>query len=238
MGAAAQPLDKSRGSIQSMFDDVAPRYDFLNRLLSARRDIAWRRKAARTLDLPSESRVLDLCCGTGDQAVALSKQSLHPLAADFSVPMVGLAQTKFSTLSSPEPKALVADSLVLPLPDQAFAAVTVSFGLRNVENLDAALEEIFRVLKASGRLVVLEFAVPANALFRRLYFLYFRHVLPRIGRLLSPSESAYQYLTDSVLDFPQRDGFTERLIEAGFEATSWRDLSGGIVCLYSGRRPG
>ena len=237
MGVEAQGLDKRRASIQSMFNEVAPRYDLLNRLLSARRDVSWRRTAARSLDLPNNAHVLDLCCGTGDQAIALHRQASRLVAADFSLPMVGLAQGKFSALGEMQPSGLVADALHLPLPERTFDAITVSFGLRNVENLKAALCEMLRVLKPDGRVVVLEFAVPATALLRNLYLFYFRRILPRIGSLVSPRGSAYQYLTESVPSFPQRDRFTDHMIEAGFDRVGWRDLSGGIVCLYHGRRP-
>ncbi|MEJ2084486.1 MAG: ubiquinone/menaquinone biosynthesis methyltransferase [Acidobacteriota bacterium] len=230
-------MDKRRASIQSMFNEVAPRYDLLNRLLSARRDVSWRRSAARSLDLPADATVLDLCCGTGDQAIALRRQAPRILAADFSLSMVDLAQSKFSALGDLQPTGLVADALHLPLPEGTLDAITVSFGLRNVENLEGALCEMLRVLKPDGRAVVLEFAVPARAVLRNLYLFYFCRILPRIGSLLSPRGSAYRYLTESVPSFPQRDGFADHMIEAGFDRVGWRDLSGGIVCLYHGRRP-
>lgn len=237
MGAKVHLLDKRRQSIQAMFDEVAPRYDLLNRLLSARQDVTWRRKAARALELAPSSRVLDLCCGTGDQAMALHEESMQLLAADFSLPMVHLARSKFAALGTDRPRGIVADVLDLPLPAGCFDAITVSFGLRNVEDLRRALTEMHRVLAPGGRAIVLEFAVPENPVLRHTYLFYFRHLLPRIGRLLSPRGSAYQYLTDSVPSFPQRTTFTRCLTDAGFERTSWRDLSGGIVCLYEGRRP-
>ena len=219
-----------------MFDAVAPRYDLLNRLLSARQDVHWRRKASQELELPAGASVLDICCGTGDQAIALSKRSYRLIAADFSIPMVGLAQSKFRGLGSAAPSGMVADALELPLADRSLAAVTVSFGLRNVEDLDRSLIEMYRVLDPGGQLVVLEFAVPRQALFRQLYLVYFRHILPKIGQFLSPRGSAYKYLTESVPSFPQREQFTARLEQAGFSEPGWRDLSGGIVCLYRGRR--
>jgi demethylmenaquinone methyltransferase/2-methoxy-6-polyprenyl-1,4-benzoquinol methylase len=237
MGVEVRSLDKRKASIQSMFDAVAPRYDLLNRVLSVRQDISWRREAAKALDLPAGAPVLDLCCGTGDQAVALHKGSYQLLAADFSIPMVDLARAKFSDLGSEPPNGIVADALHLPVPDSRFEAITVSFGIRNVENLDLSLAEMMRVLRPGGTAVVLEFAVPANIILRKLYLLYFKRVLPRIGRLLSPRGSAYQYLTESVPNFPQRKNFTDRMVDAGFDQTHWRDLSGGIVCLYTGRRP-
>jgi demethylmenaquinone methyltransferase/2-methoxy-6-polyprenyl-1,4-benzoquinol methylase len=237
MSTEVHSLDKRRAAIQAMFDEVAPRYDLLNRLLSARQDVSWRRKASEQVDLRADAPVLDLCCGTGDQAVALHKRAFRLLAADFSLPMADLAHSKFAVLGPNRPKAVVADALHLPLAEKIFHAVTVSFGLRNVENLDLSLVEMLRVLKPGGKAVVLEFAVPANVLFRRPYLFYFQRILPRIGRLLSPRGSAYQYLTESVPGFPQRESFIERMEQAGFDRANWRDLSGGIVCLYTGRRP-
>lgn len=215
-----------------MFDRVAPRYDLLNHLLSASLDRVWRRRAARTVDNATSGPVLDLCCGTGDQALALSGATERVVAADFSISMLVLAQGKYSGRNGAAPTGLAADALDLPFPDASFAAVTVSFGLRNVARLDAALAEIHRVLRPEGRLVVLEFAIPRARLLRSGYLFYFRRILPRIGRRISPSQGAYQYLPDSVLDFPQREEMSEQMVAAGFATAIWRDLAAGVVCLY------
>lgn len=236
MSAEAEPLDKRRTAIQEMFSAVAPRYDLLNRLLSAGRDVGWRRTAAAALELAPGSRALDLCCGTGDQALALLRHTGKVLAIDFSMAMLGLARRKFRRPSATGAFGVAGDALRLPLPAARFAGVTVSFGLRNVEDLQAALEEISRVLEPGGRVAVLEFAIPRSVLLRSVYLLYFQHLLPRIGHLLSPRGSAYRYLSLSVQSFPQRGLFTSEMSQAGFTSTSWRDLSGGIVCLYTGAR--
>lgn len=232
--ASTAPLDKSGRAIQDMFAGVAPRYDLLNHLLSASLDIVWRRKAAAALDLPGDAEALDLCCGTGDQSVALRKRGARVASADFCVPMLALARRKFSRLDAPRPAPLAADALALPFPRQRFDGATVSFGLRNVADLDAALRQLAGVLRPGGRLVVLEFAVPERPVLRGLYLFYFRRLLPWIGRLISARGSAYTYLPSSVLEFPQRQGFLDRMAAAGFTRLSWRDLSGGIVCLYKG----
>lgn len=232
-------VDKRGGTIRDMFAAVAPRYDLLNRLLSGWLDTVWRRRAARELAAGPDDRVLDLCAGTGDQAVAVGRGGARVAAADFCLPMLARARQKFARLEEGgggAARPLAADALALPFAGDSFQGATVSFGLRNVADLERSLAEMHRVLAPGGRLVVLEFALPENRLFRSIYLFYFRRVLPLVGRLLSPRGSAYSYLPASVLDFPQRRGFVEALHAAGFEEGSWRDLALGIVCLYQGRR--
>jgi demethylmenaquinone methyltransferase/2-methoxy-6-polyprenyl-1,4-benzoquinol methylase len=238
---ATARVDKSGGAIRDMFAGVAPRYDLLNHLLSGALDFLWRRRAAAVLHSDrrlSAAPVLDLCCGTGDQATADAEGGLRVAAADFCVPMLALARRKFQrrrTAAGPRPGALAADALALPFPDRAFSGATVSFGLRNVADLDTALRQLARVLAPGGKLVVLEFALPRFGPLRVLYLFYFRRLLPGIGRLLSPRGSAYRYLPESVLEFPQRQAFLDRMAAAGFSALAWEDLAAGAVCLYQGR---
>jgi demethylmenaquinone methyltransferase / 2-methoxy-6-polyprenyl-1,4-benzoquinol methylase len=244
----APSVDKRPAAIQAMFGRVAPVYDLLNHLLSGSLDRVWRRRAARALD-PSAATgapgaagagdlpALDLCCGTGDQALALHRRGARVAAADFCVPMVAIARRKFAMVAAPRPAPLVADALVLPFGTRAFRAATVSFGLRNVVDLDAALGELARVLAAGGQLLVLEFALPRLRPLRALYLFYFRRLLPAIGRLVSGHDSAYSYLPSSVLEFPQRQAFVDRMAAAGFTDGAWEDLAAGIVCLYKGRKP-
>ncbi len=239
---ATARIDKSGAAIRDMFAGVAPRYDLLNHLLSGALDVVWRRRAAAALRLPAGARVLDLCCGTGDQALALGGRGLAVAAADFCVPMLALARRKFCRRRSGGRgdarrllAPLAADALALPFPVGRFDGATVAFGLRNVADLDRALGELAGTLRAGGRLVALEFALPRRRLLRSLYLFYFRRLLPRIGALLSPRGSAYTYLPSSVLEFPQREEFLSRMAAAGFGDLSWRDLAGGTVCLYAGR---
>lgn len=234
---------KDAARIRAMFGRVARRYDLLNHLLSASLDRLWRRKLARSLVLPQGSRVLDLCCGTGDQALALRRPGVEIVAADFCLPMLALAASKFRAAGGgalrergPVPSTLNADALSLPFPDRSFDAATVSFGLRNVADLDRSLAELARVLRPGGELGVLEFTVPAWQPLRGLYLFYFQHLLPKVGSLLSNDPTAYSYLPSSVLDFPQRAGFTARMAAAGFESASSTSLSGGILALYRGRK--
>jgi demethylmenaquinone methyltransferase / 2-methoxy-6-polyprenyl-1,4-benzoquinol methylase len=231
-------LDKSGSAIRDMFAGVAPRYDLLNHLLSGALDFLWRRRAAAALGPGAGAPVLDLCCGTGDQATADARRTGGRVAAaDFCVPMLALARRKFLRLpgARPRPVALAADALALPFPDRAFGGATVSFGLRNVADLDAALRQLARVLRLGSRLVVLEFALPRFRPLRALYLFYFLRLLPGIGRLLSPRGSAYRYLPESVLPFPQRQEFLDRMAAAGFGELAWRDLAAGAVCLYQGK---
>lgn len=229
------PLDKSAPAIRDMFAGVAPRYDFLNHLLSGSLDRLWRRAAARSIGLPAGSHVVDLCSGTGDQAVALARRGYRVRAGDFCVPMLALAEPKYGRLTR-RPSGFAADAMQTPFADRAFDGATVSFGLRNVADLDRALAELHRLLRPGGRLAVLEFAVPEPRWLKALYLFYFRRVLPGIGRLVSGRGAAYSYLPSSVLEFPQRAAFVARLRAAGFEAGAWRDLAAGIVCLYTAER--
>ncbi|HUO86300.1 MAG TPA: class I SAM-dependent methyltransferase, partial [Thermoanaerobaculia bacterium] len=186
------------------------------------------------------ARVLDLCAGTGDQAVAVGRRGARVAAADFCLPMVAQARQKFARLArrrgAGRAAPLVADALALPFPPASFEGATVSFGLRNVADLDAALGGLHAALAPGGRLAVLEFALPEAAWVRRPYLFYFRRVLPTIGRLLSPRGSAYAYLPASVLEFPQREELLVAMRRAGFVRCAWRDLAFGAVCLYRGDR--
>jgi len=187
--------------------------------------------------------VLDLCCGTGDQALALGRRGARVAAADFCVPMLAIARRKGRRSrrhrgAAGAPAFLAADALALPFPAGRFGGATVAFGLRNVADLDAALRQLAATLRPGAPLVVLEFAIPTGRFLRAAYLLYFRRLLPAIGRLLSARGSAYSYLPSSVLAFPQRRAFLDRMAAAGFGELATTDLSGGIVCLYRGVRLG
>ncbi len=233
--AQDQNLDKSGAVIRDMFAKVARRYDLLNHLLSGALDFWWRRQAARALAPRPGEEVLDLCCGTGDQAVVIEKRGARVVAADFCLPMLAIAQGKLVKTAGP-PRLATADALQLPFVDGRFDGATVSFGLRNVADLDRSLRELLRVLKPGGRLVVLDASIPTLGVVRGPYLFYFNRILPWVGRLISDCGPAYSYLPKSVASFPLREAFSERLRAAGFATASWRSMTAGTVCLYVGRK--
>jgi demethylmenaquinone methyltransferase/2-methoxy-6-polyprenyl-1,4-benzoquinol methylase len=221
-----------------MFTSIAPRYDLLNHLLSANIDkLWWRRTAEAFADVLSRpgARALDLCCGTGDMAFALRQRGKQAeiTGADFSHTMLALAAKK----SSPEQrmKWVEADALQLPFPDASFDLVTSAFGFRNLADYDAGLREIRRVLRPGGQFGILEFSEPKGML-GKFYDLYFKHVLPRIGRIISGNNGAYSYLPASVARFPEPEEMVVRMRELGFREVSWAAYTFGIAGLYRGGR--
>lgn len=221
-----------------MFDRIAPRYDLLNRVLSAGTDVRWRRRAVDLLDLAPSSRVLDLCTGTADLLVeALGRDSAHTgLGIDLSHAMLRLGFQKLARQGLAERGWLIGgDGERLPVGEALFDGALVAFGIRNVGEPLAALREVRRALRPGGRFVVLEFSLP-KGLLGRVYRLYFSRVLPRVGGLVSGDPSAYAYLPASVAGFPGPEGFGALMEEAGFESVEWRLLTGGIACLHRGER--
>ena len=231
--------DKGRG-IRAMFDAIAPRYDLLNRLLSLGIDRRWRTFAVRQLRIPAAGRVLDVATGTGDVALEIAAQtpaSVQIVGVDFTQGMLVHGLEKIASSVHHERIILVnAPCEALPHPAASFDGVTIAFGIRNVVDRVAGLGEMFRVLRPGGRVVILEFSTPRSRPFKALYHFYFRRLLPLIGGLLS-QRSAYQYLPDSVLAFPDRENFLGMLATAGFADLQYYDLTGGIATVYVGTRP-
>ena len=223
-----------------MFDAIATRYDFLNHLLSAGIDRRWRRRAIRSLALTGRERVLDVCTGTGDLAIAA--RTARPAAArvvgvDFAPAMLRVGHDKLRRRRLTDTVALVrGDATRIPAAGASVDAVTIAFGIRNVENINAACDEISRVLKRGGRLAVLEFSIPTTPGVRAAYLWYFNHVLPRIGRLVSRHDAAYGYLPASVGAFASPGEFVKILRQSGFVDVSAVPLTMGIVFLYTARR--
>jgi len=221
-----------------MFSRIAPRYDLLNRLLSGGTDVAWRREAARLLAPGPGERVLDLCSGTGDLALAVRSRSrggATVVAADFTFEMLALGREKFRKKGTPIPEA-AADGLRLPFADATFDGATAAFGVRNFEDLDRGLRELHRVLKPGGRLVVLEFVPDPEGPLAPLVRFHVRRFVPFLGRLVSKDSSAYQYLPDSVGKWPAPEALSGRMREAGFASVDVRLLSFGIAAAHVARK--
>lgn len=230
----------SRRNVWQMFDLIAPRYDLLNRLLSMRRDVAWRKALIRKLPESPHLHVLDLATGTADVLVAMGN---HPdrvscgMGIDLSGGMLALGQKKLSDKGLKEQFPLVrGDAVSIGVADNTFDATTVAFGIRNVLDVPAALREMHRVLRPGGRALILEFSMPHNAAFRRGYLLYFRHILPRIGAIISGNGYAYRYLNQTVEHFPYGQAFCRLMKDAGFTQIQAHPLSFGIATIYQGEK--
>lgn len=224
-------------AVQRMFDEIAPRYDFLNHTLSASVDRLWWRRTARTFShilRRNDSCALDLCAGTGDMSVALRLvgRNARIYALDFSHQMLHHGLEKFaSRIIQP----LEADALHLPLPSNNMDLVVSAFGFRNLANYEAGLREIYRVLKPQGEMGILDFSEPGGV-FGKLYGFYFRNVLPRIGTLISGVKGPYEYLPASVHKFPAPEQMLKRMESAGFCEVSWTPYTFGIAGLYRGKK--
>ncbi len=223
---------KDAALVQAMFDRVAARYDVANTVLSLGQDARWRRITAAAAG-PEGGRVLDVASGPGNVAREMvARGAAHVYALDLSLNMLTVGARRGEDRIS----WINGDALALPLPDASVDAVTISFGLRNVPDPQAAIREFARVTRPGGRIVVCEFASPVNPVFRRIYRRYLVGLLPRVARLVSSSAPAYQYLADSILAWPDRRVVADWLTEAGCDEVRVRDLSGGIVAVHRGVR--
>lgn len=237
------PVGEAAGKkqqVEAMFDSIAPRYDLLNRVLSMGIDQQWRTKAVAMLSEIQPRRILDVATGTGDLAIkALSLDPEKIVGVDISEEMLRIGRDKIRELGEDARIEMrKGDSERLPFSDNQFDGALVAFGVRNFENLGRGLEEIHRVLKPGGKLVVLEFSHPRRFPIKQLYGFYSRHVLPRVGSALSGNDGAYRYLPDSVAAFPDGEAFLERMRSVGFRDTEWKPLTFGIASLYGGRASG
>ncbi|HUQ67646.1 MAG TPA: bifunctional demethylmenaquinone methyltransferase/2-methoxy-6-polyprenyl-1,4-benzoquinol methylase UbiE [Flavitalea sp.] len=227
-----------KDQVAGMFDNIAYRYDFLNRFLSGGIDIIWRKKMLSKLSTPVPKRLLDVATGTGDVAI-MAARILKPdkiIAIDISEGMLEIARKKITKLLlNNKIEVLKGDSEAINSENDSFDAVTVAFGVRNFENLEKGLSEILRVLRPGGRLVILEFSKPASS-FRWIYNLYMNNLAPFFGRLFCKDQQAYQYLHSSVKAFPEGKTFLHILEQVGFHETSLNRLSLGICTIYCGRK--
>lgn len=226
--------------VKRMFDTIAGGYDMQNSVLSLRIDVLWRKRLARMLPADRPILVADVAAGTAEVALEIVRQ--RPLARvagiDFTPAMLHVGLEKVRRRDPRGRVRLAAgDARALPLPDQCADAVTIAFGIRNVQERGVALREFHRVLKPGGRLLVMEFSLPDNALLRALYRFYFDHVLPPFGNWLSRTDYAYSYLMESVHAFPGPQAFIEEIRAAGFTDVGQTPLTGGIARIHSGTRP-
>ncbi len=213
-----------------MFDRVAARYDLVNDVLSMGQDRAWRRRTVEAVDPRPGQRILDLAAGTGTSSEPFASAGATVVPTDLSLGMLEVGKHRRPTLSF-----VAADALDLPYADAAFDAVTISFGLRNVEDPAAALRELRRVTRPGGTLVICEFSTPTWTPFRVVYLNYLVAALPRIARLISSNPVAYEYLAESIQAWPDQPGLAAVIGQAGWRDVEWRNLSGGVVALHRAR---
>jgi len=220
-------LDKQPHEVAAMFDGVAARYDLTNTVLSFGQDRGWRRATRTALALRPGERVLDVGAGTGVSTEELARSGAYAVGADLSIGMLQAGRR-----ARPAVPLLAGDALKLPFPDGAFDAVTISFALRNVTDVDGALGELARVTRPGGRLVACEFSHPTNAAFRTAYLTYLLGSLPAVARSVSSNPEAYVYLAESIRAWPDQPALAARVQATGWGRVAWRNLTGGVVALH------
>jgi demethylmenaquinone methyltransferase/2-methoxy-6-polyprenyl-1,4-benzoquinol methylase len=230
---------QKKEQVANMFNDIAPRYDFMNRFLSVGTDIGWRKKAITQLKGINPQQLLDVATGTADMAI-LTYAILQPqriTGIDISEGMLEIGRMKVNEKGlSGHIELLTGDSETINFPDNAFDGITVAFGVRNFQNLEKGLKEMRRVLRPGGKLVVLEFSRPKNIFFKGIYNLYMNIIAPAFGRMFAKNKKAYRYLNQSVQAFPEREQFTNILKSAGYRDTYYKTLSLGICAIYCGSK--
>ncbi len=223
--------------VHDMFKGIAPRYDFLNRLLSLGVDIHWRKFASRLIEYDEEGKILDAATGTADMALNIAAgtpASLKIVGLDFCKEMMDVARSKINnSIYSKRIDLAVAPCEAVPFKEDTFDSVTIAFGVRNLDDRFRGLKEMHRVLKPGGKIVILEFSMPSNTLFGYIYQWYFRRLLPVIGGFFSKF-NAYKYLPESVSEFPSRENFKRILADSGFAEIAHYDKTFGIVTFYTG----
>ena len=234
-----QEDDSKKDQVRRMFDNIAPHYDLLNRILSAGTDKKWRKKAISKLHVPQGAHVLDVATGTGDLAFEVARQydCASITGLDIAENMLEIARSKSVNQGTSELIEFVGgDSENLPFESNSYDGVTVAFGVRNFGNLKKGLNEINRVMKTDGTLVVLEFTRPRSFPFKQIFQGYFKYILPLIGKFRSGDPRAYKYLYESVQAFPDYDRFEDVLKECGFRDTNFEVLTLGICAIYTARK--
>ncbi|MBC8479519.1 MAG: bifunctional demethylmenaquinone methyltransferase/2-methoxy-6-polyprenyl-1,4-benzoquinol methylase UbiE [FCB group bacterium] len=229
--------EEKKKYVQKMFDDISPRYDFLNHFLSLGIDLYWRRQLVKSLGIIKGQKILDVATGTGDVGFAILRHhDVQVVGLDYAYNMTVIGRNKAIQRKITSFDFLQGDGENLPFPDSTFDALTISYGFRNIGHYDIALAEFFRGLAPNGTLAILEFSVPRSKLFGLLYRFYFNHVLPKLAGLFS-RKSAYRYLPESVQEFPERQEVLEMMKNAGFIQCSFKDLTFGVTSIFSGHIP-
>lgn len=231
--------ESKKEQVREMFDNIAPTYDRLNHLLSASADKMWRRRVMRIVRRAGAKRILDVATGTGDLAILMARgiRKSHIMGIDLSEQMLAVAADKIRRRGLDERIVLnPGDAEHLEVASGSIDAVTVAFGVRNFENLPAALLEFHRVLREGGRAVILEFSEPSNPVVRKCYDLYSHRILPRVGAWVSHDRQAYEYLPSSIAEFPEPDRFATLLRDAGFKVCRMRSLALGIAHIYIAKK--
>jgi demethylmenaquinone methyltransferase/2-methoxy-6-polyprenyl-1,4-benzoquinol methylase len=229
-------LAKQPADVAAMFDDVAARYDLVNDVLSLGQDRAWRKVVARAVAATQGERVLDVAAGTGTSSASFTTEGATCVACDFSLGMLRQGARQRGGAQVDGVRFIAGDALALPFADESFDAVTISFGLRNVHDVDAALRDLLRVTKPGGRLVICEFSSPVWTPFRRLYDGYLG-VMPAIVKKVSSNPDSYVYLAESIRAWPAQSELAGRIAGAGWSGVAWRNLTGGIVAVHRASRP-
>ena len=225
-------LNKDPDEVAAMFDAVAKKYDVTNDVLSFGQTRTWRKAVVASINPQPGEKILDLAAGTGTSTQPFYLAGADPVACDFSPGMIEVGRQRFPHLTFVQ-----GDALALPFDDNTFDAVTISFGLRNVNDVDLALRELYRVTKPTGRLVICEFSQPTWAPLRTIYLEYLMKALPSVATRVSSSPDAYVYLAESIRAWPNQAELAEQIMNAGWQDCAWRNLTGGIVALHRAVKP-
>ncbi|MFJ6937226.1 demethylmenaquinone methyltransferase [Streptomyces sp. NPDC101132] len=225
-------LDKQPHEVASMFDGVAANYDITNDVLSLGQARLWRKEVAKAVDARPAQKVLDLAAGTATSSLPFAATGAYVVPCDFSLGMLREGKKRH-----PHLPLTAGDATKLPFKDEVFDTVTISFGLRNVQDTEGALRELYRVTKPGGKVVICEFSQPTWAPFRTVYTEYLMRALPPVARAVSSNPDAYVYLAESIREWPDQPALAQLLQKAGWSSVAWRNLTGGIVALHRGTKP-